>query len=383
MNRYRCIFFLFGQSKRIVLGIAFVILFSFGLSAQVNLAVDIQTTESSLSSLNIWTINVVNSTPNYFSCYLHAVVSVPGEGVVGEGVSKAFKLLPYRSVLRTNNTQAVFDSVNINYTGSYRDGIAKTGELPSRSYTVCVELVSVFNGNLITKTCIDKQIQKYQPPVNVFPFDKDTISSSGTNFQWLPVQPLNNNFTYSIRIVELLSIQTKISSLFSNNYFFSQDNIPSTIFQYPVNSRKLEPGRMYSWIIEAKLDELVLKSEPTVFVVEKKPDSLIVKADSVRYIQYIDTRNSSRIPVTKVADKTLRLIIYNQYGPYEAVYCILNSRREILEKKPLTLKAGLNKVSVPVTQKNKNSNEIFYCKIYSRNTPIPEIQFTISDEKKK
>ncbi len=147
-------------------GVIFFLLISFHLSSQVYVQFDIQTNESSFSSANIWTVNVLNGTPNYFECYLKAVISVQGEGVIGEGISRSFKLYPYKNELYVKNTQSMFDSVGITYFGSYRDGVTRTGELPSRSYTVCVELVSVFNGNLITKTCVDKQIQKYQPPVN-------------------------------------------------------------------------------------------------------------------------------------------------------------------------------------------------------------------------
>lgn len=328
------------------------------ISQNINMILNINTSDYALTTTDQWSLTIINGSSANFTCYLKATVNVEGEGLIGQGNSKSFVLPGMNSIIFNKNSTELFDSNAVNYDNFYRDAVVLTGQLPSRNYTVCVELINLNNFQVLNKTCIDFRLQKFQPPINIYPFDKDTVEQNALNFQWLPPQPLESGMRYTIKIAEVLSIQTKVSALFSNNLYYSESNIPSTIYQYPVSARRLIPGRTYTWIVEARLNNLILNSEPTTFIVkgentEQTPGKL---RSSVKYLSY-STLKKHQVVNLKFSGDKINIIVESDYALNSVPMYFHDENNLPVHAALIDLKEGRNFISLDISG-NKNLQNI-------------------------
>lgn len=340
------------------------------------MVVNVNTSDYALETKDQWMISVINNAPGNYACFLNATVTTPGEGIIGRGTSRSFKLASFEQKHFNRNSKDLLDSSNVSYSKYYRDALVQTGELPSRSYTVCVELLTV-KGELLTKTCTDVKTQKYQPPVNIFPFNGDTLEAGPVSFQWLASQPSSPGFRYTLRIVELFNKQTAVSAFSTNPAVYSESGLAGVFFQYPVKARKLEEGKTYAWQIEAQTGTLVLRSEPTVFSVKpsKKDVHTPDKKTSV-YRQYIDLR-SRDIPRLHIVYDSIYVLIENKYQAHQTSFSLADEQQQILNKGEFLLNAGLNKISIPLGKIKPDQKSLYYLKLYGLNKNLPTIRFRI------
>lgn len=323
-------------------------------SQNVNMFLNIVTNDYSLSTTDQWSLSIVNGTTNNYKCYLRAKINVENEGIIANGTSRSFKLSTLGTKIFNKNSTELFDSNTVSYNSFYRDAVVLTGQLPSRNYTVCVELINNNNQQVLAKTCREIRLQKFQPPVNVFPFDKDTVEQNALNFQWLPPQPLEKGMRYTIKIAELLSIQSKVSTLFSNNLYFSESSINRTIFQYPINARRLIPGRTYSWIIEAQFDNLIIKSEPTIFTI--KPEGSKVNNNPVtqisKFFSFTEIKKNENNLIELQSD-SLNIVLKSDYKIKNIPLFILNENNIPVHSTNISLKEGSNYLSLDFSKNTK------------------------------
>lgn len=320
----------------------------------ISMILNIATNDYSLSTADQWSISILNGTANPYSCYLKVDISVQGEGNVANGTSKGFKLNALSTKIINTNSEELFDSNTVNYSSFYRDAVILTGQLPSRNYSVCVELIDLKTNQLLNKTCTSFQLQKYQPPVNVYPFAGDTIEQNSIIFQWLPPQPIDKNIRYTLKISEVLSLQTKVSSFFSNNYFFTQNNISSTAFQYPVNARRLIPGRQYSWMIEANVGALELKSEPTLFYVKKeKANEFNTLVETTFGLENCIELKSNIQRNARLMNDTLNISLVSDYALNKTPVIFYDAGNKPIHSSFISIKPGKNYLSLDISENKK------------------------------
>src|SRR5687767_1826961 len=363
-----------------------LIIFSGSASfSQVSVVLNITLDEFSLSGTSNWFISITNSASKSYNCYLHATITVPGEGIIADGVSKSFVLDPFETRINQHNGAEVADSNKIDYDKSYREWYARNNALPSRNYTICLEVIELSTGLILATACQDLEPQKYRPPVNIYPFDRDTILSNGLSFQWLPSQPYNPEMTYSIRVVEILSIQSSVSAFYSNNYFYTEDYLRTPVLQYPIHARPLEEGRTYAWLVEGRIGDLELKSEPTVFIVGTPaiPIAQKIEKTGAHYSQYIDLMSFNAREIQIINGEQIPLIVYNKGGPYQLIYCITGKEQNFIMKGKILVQNGYNKLLIPASNLKEGPDEIYHLKLFTSTTDLPEIRFKQSGTSKK
>ena len=346
----------------------------------VTMVLNIVTNDFTLSTTDQWSISIVNASALNYACYLKVDISAQGEGNVASGTSKGFKLSAFNTKLINSTSEELFDSSTVNYSSFYRDAVILTGQLPSRNYTVCVDLLDIKTNQLINRTCSSFQLQKYQPPVNIYPFEGDTVAQNSIIFQWLPPQPVDKAMRYTIKISEVLSIQSKVSTFFSNNYFFTQDNITSTAFQYPVNARKLTPGRTYSWIIEAKIGTLLLKSEPSQFRVQqdKGSNDINVIQAPPNLLNCIELfPNTPRN--AQIMKDTINVSFVSDYALDKTPVIFYDASNKPIHSSFIKIKPGKNYLSFDISGNKKIKNEKFFSLVIQ---PTKDESFMVKIRKK-
>src|SRR5687768_10452592 len=339
-------------SVRSVIIAIIVYLFISSSSAQVSMTLNINIDEFSLSGTSQWFINISNSSSNTYKCYLHATVAVPTEGIIANGTSKSFSLKPFETRINRETGAEIADSSKIDYDEEYKQWYLRNNELPSRTYTVCVELIETTTGIILATACQELEPQKFSPPVNIYPFDRDTIPGGNLSFQWLPPQPFNSGITHSIRIVEVLNIQSPVSAFYSNNYFYTEDYLNVPVLQFPIQARPLEEGKTYAWLIESQIGKLILKSEPTIFFVNtteipfnKKPDK-----QKLQYTQYLSLSSQNAREIQIVTGGQIPIMMDNKEAAYQLIYCITGNERKVLTKGKIPVKTGHNQLLIPTTE---------------------------------
>jgi hypothetical protein len=142
------------------------------------------------------------------------------------------------------------------FTGSTGDAVAKTGRLPEGSYVLHIQITQnpppVSGAGVSAGSDARFMISYSQPPQLIAPADNGDISLPYPTFQWTPViafgKPVVN---YNIRIVEILSGQTRKQASDANTPIFEQEAASLTMAMYPPSAFPLEKGKSYAWRVQA------------------------------------------------------------------------------------------------------------------------------------
>ncbi len=280
----------------------------------------------SLSATNQWFVSISNSSSGKYNCYLHATITVPKEVVIADGSSKSFELQPYETNIINRNASDITDSNQIDYDKSYREWYLRTNELPSRKYTVCVEVIESGKGAVLAKACQDFEPQKFRPPVNIYPFDRDTVKGRIG-------KPVLKNEP-------------------------ADKAIP-----------KSEPA-----------DKAIPKSEPADKEIPKPQPA---EMDNFSFTQYIDLFSTGARETQFVKDGMIRLMLGNKGATYSLIYCITGSDQNIIVKGKLPVTTGLNKLLIATTDLKPGKDEIFYLKLFRAGAGLPEIRFKLINNSSK
>lgn len=95
--------------------------------------------------------------------------------------------------------------------------------------------------------------QTINPPMPIYPANKDTITELYPVFSWAPVYPLQGSqpIAYSIRIVEVLGNQTPEAAIQANPDYFAQSRITQTFATYPLSAPYFRKDKRYAWQVIA------------------------------------------------------------------------------------------------------------------------------------
>ena len=285
-----------------------------------------------------------NSSTNKQTAYLYVEISSDVEGLVGKGYSRSFVSSP--GIVQFDKTSnQLFDSTLLTYDRSFEEAFIRNGELPSRNYTVCVTLFKSGNNQELAKICEILRTQKFQPPLNQFPFNRDTIRQENLNFQWIREQPNGNGFSYQILLVELLGKQSPNSAFATNNIFWKSipEKIPSSI--YPTSARPLIKNQRYAWLVEARSKDLVLRSEPTEFIVGETASNTIepTKPKETKQVTYTELKFFRRgNQFINVKNGKCNFQYEAELNEQNIFYEIRDFNGRILKKDEIKLSDGLN-----------------------------------------
>ncbi len=237
---------------------------------------------------DMFKITIINPTQQTYRVYLHGRSTESVIGLVIDASCNTFDLPPGVKTVQTGDV----GKVTINEKNEkYKDVITRMGQLPTGNYDICVDVVNSATGDVLGTDCVTQEVLLVSQVMLVSPEDgkingiennksyKDTIGtkekslkklqeppqfSSGMLFSWLPPVPVPKGYSvsYKLKIAEVIAMQTPYDAMQSNPLFYSQSNIQSTIYSYPVSARNFNIGKKYAWQVEAYMNgELLSSSE--------------------------------------------------------------------------------------------------------------------------
>lgn len=228
---------------------------------------------------NLWHIDLDNSSENTYTVYLHAEVRDAKKGLVFRANSNDFSLPPGKKRITSKNIKEVRD---VFYLKEYEDYIRKTNEFPPGSYTICIYVVESKTKEEIGKDCIEQEVKRIGKVRLISPKDGEVVKEDYPLFVWAPPSglPAGAEITYNLRIVEVLSGQTKEEAMRANPAWFEQKEIKETSFRYPASARKFEKGKRYAWMVIGITAMIKYESEVWEFWYKERPGAgeVVIKA---------------------------------------------------------------------------------------------------------
>lgn len=286
-----------------------------------------------------------NSSTNKQTAYLYVEISSDVEGLVGKGYSRSFVSSP--GIVQFDKTSnQLFDSTLLTYDRSFEEAFIRNGELPSRNYTVCVTLFKSGNNQELAKICETLRTQKFQPPLNRFPFDRDTVSGETLTFQWIPEQPAGKGFAYRVIVSELLPNQSANSAFSQNNLFWESPEVFGQAVLFTPNARQPTAGKAYCWLVEAKSKDLILRSEPYIFYAgKKKLPTLVTKLNPKPLLNdsYLDiSDNLSPNEGVIIKNGKVGLLCSNDDTPFTLHILLKDYTEKTISSKNKQIERGMN-----------------------------------------
>ena len=164
-------------------------------------------------------------------------------------------------------------------------------------------------------------------------------------FNWLPPVPLphGRRITYEIKIVEILERQTAYYAMLSNPSWFRQNDIATTLFQYPLAARQNNlREQVYTWKVNTFIDGIqVIESETWEYTYDVARKILEVTNDKLRMEMGSDSINETNIDINLDSDKYSQLKKHTGKVPslYERTqFATSDFESEFLKEKRVILK---------------------------------------------
>lgn len=221
---------------------------------------------------------------------------------------------------------------------------------PPGSYLHCIEVIDPVSNEHQSLGCAPVQVQVLNPPMLVYPGNRNKIQEKHPLLTWLPPTPLADlsNVRYHLTLVEQYPKQQPGDALLRNRPVLYQKDILSNTLQYPFSSPALEYGKSYAWQVEATDMNGISYGVTETW-------SFLLGADSVEDLHiskdqsYIDIKTSdNRSIYYAVGD--LRIKYVSKQFPSSIRYKLLTEDGKVIADNPppLTVAARDNRYDIPV-----------------------------------
>ena len=224
-----------------------------GLNAQIQVRLH-QPPPNQLLIEHLWWVDLNNTAIETYTVYLHAEVTEAQKGLIFRTNTNNFSLPPGNKRIRPRDITNIKDTW---YFPKYKEFIIRTGKLPEGNYTVCIYVKQARTGQPMGEDCIHQVVYLPGAPRLISPVDDAMVKEKHPLFTWTRPAPVpqGEHVTYTLRIVEVLKGQTKEEAIRSNIPWFERSGITATRFRYPVQARRLERGKKYTWQVKAFFEE--------------------------------------------------------------------------------------------------------------------------------
>jgi hypothetical protein len=230
---------------------------------------------------DIWSMTLRNTTRSDIKIYLEGNATEAKDGLLAEGKSKEFTLPPGEKTYGYDD----FKNGSVSWKNrKYEDIFLRTGNAPSGDYTFCVTAYAAQGDVVGQENCIENNIEivSQQEITLIQPVDGEKADPKTVTFMWTPITPAPKE-GYGLKMVEMRGTQSAEDAMQHNTAFFSQGNIRTTSFQYPISGRKLEAGKKYAWQVSgASGNQAPTMSNVSYFVAGSGGCAGTLKIDSVR-----------------------------------------------------------------------------------------------------
>ena len=211
-----------------------------------------QPPQNQLRATDLWKAILINTTKSTLHITLSGTLKVKGEGIVVNGQSGLMSLPPGTKMITYNDVNT--GSVNFK-SGKWSEAFYRTGKAPSGDYTICIQ-AKAEDGRELGSSCIDQNIiienvENISPQL-ISPADGSKQNSNmPILFTWmLPSVKPGDDFTYKIKVVEIINKQSPSEAVKQNPAWFEKSDIKTKMLQYPVSAKKIEKNKKYTWTVQ-------------------------------------------------------------------------------------------------------------------------------------
>ncbi|SJZ93199.1 hypothetical protein [Sediminibacterium ginsengisoli] len=240
----------------------------------------------------------------------------------------------------------VFNRSAFSFSGSQAGyALSQTRNFADGDYEYCFELnVKAIKAQTIPvdffENCFNTTLERSTPMVLINPYDKEASCNTRPNFLWQPSMPVQPGITYILTLAEIKPQQSRAEALAYNPPIIAQNNIRTTMLNYPALAPALEQGKKYAWqVLATNAKMIVTRSDIWEYSVACETDT--AKPDQDGYRELKDSRDAG----SYLAHRWLRFSFYNPYGPMAVNYTIsdLTLKDKELKKLPvLKMQGGFN-----------------------------------------
>lgn len=207
----------------------------------------------------------------------------------------------------------------ISYTldGFYANIVNSGGTFPAGPYQIDYTLYGrPLDGSFseLAYYSLNINVENLFPPVLISVENNDTICEQYPIFTWTPAyQPSSSQIlSYNFRMVEVNAFQTTYQAMNSNPYYYSQNDIPITMLNYPTSALALVFGQQYAWQIDAVINNQVMASSEIWSFVYGCPNDTIV--DSIPEVAfYIKMKTDDYTGIFQMKNKILPIAYTEKY----------------------------------------------------------------------
>lgn len=339
---------------RTFLFLAFIII-TYAASGQVLLNIQLPPTGLSQKS-QLWNLSLVNSTSTTLNVRIELTVTdISNNQLVISGSTRLIQLSQgVKQLQQLDVMPLVYSNVNT----SYNIDANPNGFLPIGVFSICYSVVAINNDAVdqMAEECEIIEVEPLSPPLLIEPYDNDSLEVNRPFFNWIPPSPVGQfmNLNYDFVLVETGRNQSPAEAIQYNSPIVSQSNIPQVNFQLPSSINGLDTGKLYSWRITARSNNMIIANSEVFSFTIKSPEKA-AKQPSTGYYSRL-TKNQSE--TFSVSNGILRFEYLNEINDTTVQLKIRDitsaaKTETILEEKSLPVLYGMNYKEVDINSTGK------------------------------
>jgi len=296
-------------------------------------------------------------------------------------LNAGINLLSYQDVINAEVLQS---------SASYSK-MQQTGNLPSGTYTTCVDVYVLGNSNGLAKQCATVKTKDDDQVVLLSPNDGQVINTFFPTFFWNFGTPQPDyTVTYSIKIAELKDGQSYYDAMYFNAPIVFEQNYMSTTYNYSSSSFPLNEDKQYVWQVEANVRGKGKYLSPIwMFRFKKDKRNPVKKTPVKEYVQYAYLTKQASATSYSFTDK-INLRYNNEAGDSVLNYVVYKqgeTRAVTISDQPAQLHEGINYFSfnVPDNMKPKKEKEanLYTLQVRNARNEVWSMKFIINSNNKK
>jgi hypothetical protein len=258
---------------------------------------------------DMWKVTLTSTYQTPVRVYLYGTARSLTEGLIVDANTAIFSMNIGTRMVKANEIGPI-DVHKQNQT--YGDIVKKMGGLPSGKFEICVYVKDAATNQTLAVDCIEHEVQNFTEvelispisstvisneyfeidektssvsqkkltnnpiPVLKLPdspfgtFDKYTIdkikkaeqvlvgAGQFVVFNWMPPTPVPKGYglKYKLNVVEILARQSAYDAIKTNPYYYTNSNITTSTFQYPLSASPFKHGRSYGWQVTAYVNNI-------------------------------------------------------------------------------------------------------------------------------
>jgi len=209
----------------------------------------IQPPPDNLEANHLWKAEITNLMKDDLTIYLEGTAEESKDGMIVTGTTKQFVIKPGTRTYYYRD----FEGGSVSWKNNkYKEILLRTGKAPSGTYSICMT-AKLPDGsiagmeNCITQIVNDKADQEI---VLIQPENGSELNpEEPIVFTWRAPIGAREPCCPFIKIVEIIGNQSPEAAIKNNPAFYSNDNLRTSSFSYPVSAPKFVEGKNYAWQI--------------------------------------------------------------------------------------------------------------------------------------